>query len=336
MEMNQRDLRQPWLQHLWLELTSACNLHCGHCYSKSGPHKPLTEDMQFDDWSRVLDDAHHMCCRSVQFIGGEPTIIPFFKDLLQYSRNVGIDDLEVFTNATRIKESTLDVIQSTDSSVACSFYSSDPSVHDKITARSGSFSKTIDNIARILERGINLRVAIIEMDLNSGHAAAAQEVLEQLGVDRERIRVDFVRPFGRASTANGNRYKGLCGQCWKGRLCIAPDGSAYPCIMSRDFLVGNVLETGLEALLTGAQLQHIRKDIASHLPAVTTSCTPMDCTPNRYCGPDGLCGPGYVDADEIQSSCTPMDCTPNRYCGPDGLCGPGVVEKERPFGERPR
>jgi radical SAM protein with 4Fe4S-binding SPASM domain len=285
--------------------------------------------MGVHDWIEVLSDAYAAGCRSVQFIGGEPMIVPYLSDLLTHAHELGFHEIEVFTNATRTTNGVLSALRSTGAKLACSFYSADGSVHDRIVARAGSFERTLEGIDRILATGLDLRVGIVEMDANRGHGTAARRLLESRGVSSDRISHDHLRPVGRGRDAvEQDRTQGLCGQCWKGRLCVTPKGEAYPCIMSRDFPVGNVLEEGLTQLLRGAALNKARNEIAEAQSLADSSCTPMDCTPNRFCGPDGLCGPGrvdVVDAPNRNASCTPMDCVPNRFCGPDGLCGPGRI-----------
>src|SRR5438045_3225579 len=72
---------EPGLRFLWLELTGRCNLHCVHCYADSSPtsnHGTMTTH----DWEVVLDQAQELGVRKVQFIGGEPTLHPGFRELV--------------------------------------------------------------------------------------------------------------------------------------------------------------------------------------------------------------------------------------------------------------
>lgn len=328
----------PRLQHLWLELTAACNLECHHCYTRSGPHRRLRGAMGLAEWQQLLIEARETDCPSIQFIGGEPTIFPDFPALLAFAHDLDFPQIEVFTNATRITPRLVDALQATGTRVACSFYSDNPAAHDHITARPGSFERTVSGIESLLAHDVSLRVGIVEMKANQGHGPAASDFLQALGVRPERITFDGMRPVGRGLEQTTNRRKattkteGLCGQCWKGRLCVTPSGDSYPCIMSRRFPVGNVLQGGLNAVLDGPRLLAARGAIENALPENDSSCTPQDCTPNRYCGPDGLCGPGVVHPESMQSSCIPDDCTPNKYCGPDGLCGPGRINPRTGFG----
>ncbi len=289
------------LNHLWLELTAACNLNCSHCYADSGPHRNLRSKVSRNLWVSILNDARDYGCSSVQFIGGEPTISPDFQHLLEAAHQSGFSQIEVFTNATRLSDDLLNSISRNAASVACSFYSADPQVHDQITRRTGSFLRTVKGIQNTIALGLKLRIDIVETSENVGHASDAASFLHDLGLDESLIHIDSIRPVGRAAAGLQDETAGLCGQCWKGRLCITPDGTAFPCVMSRSFPVGNVLNGGLKPILNAKALLDARKTISSS-KSNSVSCIPTDCVPNKYCGPDDLCGPGKIRPDEVSNA----------------------------------
>jgi hypothetical protein len=135
-----------------------------------------------------------------------------------------------------------------------------------------------------------------------------------------------MREFGHGENILGQsaRLSGLCGHCWNGRLCIAPDGAAYPCVMARKWPVGDVLRTSLADIVRDARLEDVRKTIFDTvwLPKVTSkranssaggkpeppSPSP-DCTPG--CAPDQClqtCSPELHTCGPV--SC-PQSCDPN-------------------------
>ena len=99
------------LSFLWLEITAKCNLLCSHCYAESGPRGDLHGNMAYGDWTRVIDEAAELGCRSVQFIGGEPTLHPRLADLVDHANHRGFDFIEVQTNATRIGQELVGCFQ---------------------------------------------------------------------------------------------------------------------------------------------------------------------------------------------------------------------------------
>ena len=87
------------LEMVWLELTTRCNLHCRHCYADAGPAAPAQGRMALDDWRAAIDEALDLGVRAVQFIGGEPTLHPHFRELLAHAARASLELIEVYTNA---------------------------------------------------------------------------------------------------------------------------------------------------------------------------------------------------------------------------------------------
>jgi hypothetical protein len=98
--------------------------------------------------------------------------------------------------------------------------------------------------------GLPIRVGVIETERNAGHAPRAIEFLRTLGVND--FRVDRVRGVGRGDPVQlggkEERYEELCGQCWRGRLCVTSGGDAFPCVFSRATWLGDV-RCGLASIL---------------------------------------------------------------------------------------
>jgi MoaA/NifB/PqqE/SkfB family radical SAM enzyme len=250
------------LDFLWLEVTSKCNLECVHCYADSGPFSPVSQGMSYDDWLRILAEAFELGCRKVQFIGGEPTIYPHLCSLLRFAKALGYDFVEVFTNATRLPDATLDTFRRFNVHVAFSLYGSRSSVHDAITQREGSFAKTIEGIQRALAVGLSVRAAIIELDINAADVEATKTLLHNLGV--ESVDVDRVRGIGRGAKtcppSGPNPFNELCGACWRGKLVVDSHGDVYPCVFSRFYRVGTAGQA-LASILRSESLLKFRSAV---------------------------------------------------------------------------
>jgi MoaA/NifB/PqqE/SkfB family radical SAM enzyme len=250
------------LNFLWLEITRRCNLTCTHCYASSGPDLPLTERMQFADWCRVIEEAHAIGCRRLQFIGGEPTIHPDLEPLLEHATRVGFRRREVFTNATLLGPDLIRTFKRLGVLVHFSFYSFDAAVHDRITGQKGSFERTVEGIRQLVARRVRVSAGIIQLPQNADQLKQTRKFLRRLGVDS--IDTDRVRGVGR-----GRRFVSrlaepggeLCGECWSGKLCIDADGDAHPCVFSRAVSVGSVLDDGIGSIVAGARLRAFRHDM---------------------------------------------------------------------------
>jgi MoaA/NifB/PqqE/SkfB family radical SAM enzyme len=293
------------LSFLWLEITAKCNLYCSHCYAESGPQGELVGNMSYGDWTRVIDEAAELGCRSVQFIGGEPTMHPRLDDLVDHANHRCFEFIEVFTNATRLGKELLGCFRRNGVHVATSFYSDDPIVHEHVTQGKGSWQRTVDGIKTAVAAGLPIRVGVIETEQNQGHGPRAIAYLKTLGV--AEVRMDRERGVGRGKRVRlgreGERYEELCGQCWKGKLCVTSSGDVFPCVFSRATRLGEV-KSGLLAVLQTAKLTDFRLKVrAMHECRLTCQpgCEPGDCPPASPCQP---------------SQCPPeCPCSPSR-CGP--------------------
>jgi MoaA/NifB/PqqE/SkfB family radical SAM enzyme len=315
------------LSFLWLEITAKCNLFCTHCYADSGPQSDLYGNMAYDDWRRVLDEAGELGCRRVQFIGGEPTMHPRLEDLVLHARYQGFDFIEVFTNATRLGRRLLGRFQRFGVHVATSFYSGDPDVHEQVTQEPGSWQRTVSGIESVLAAGLPIRVGVIETERNAGHGPRAIEFLRTLGVQNARI--DRERGVGRARLTHlggdEERYGELCGQCWKGKLCVTSSGEVFPCVFARATRLGEV-KAGLEAILRTARLTAFRQKIRGFHQA-GAGCNPAAAIPlpsgqgplGQQCNPLSTCNPNNCNPN----ACNPLDCNPlGSNCNPCNPCGP--------------
>jgi sulfatase maturation enzyme AslB (radical SAM superfamily) len=299
------------LQFLWVELTNQCNLQCSHCYAESGPNTFTRNALSSAQYRQVILDAYENGCREIQFIGGEPTLNPDLPALIQLCAALGYSLIEVFTNLTRLSDELVACFKQNGVHVATSVYASSAEIHDSITQLAGSFSHTVRNIRRLSAAGIPIRAGIIEMRENTAQTEATARFLTGLGV--QKIGTDRVRQFGRGGTSAQGDLGELCGQCADSILCVGSDGKVSPCIMSKLWSVGSLLDTSLNELLTSANLMRIRGQIHDGTiqrrkhgsqADIHAICDPKTCGPYSTCTP--TTGPG---------PCGPSGCTP---CFPKG------------------
>jgi MoaA/NifB/PqqE/SkfB family radical SAM enzyme len=286
------------VEFLWLELTDICNLKCKHCYANSGPENGNQDLLSEMDYKNIIHSAYSGGCRSIQFIGGEPTANNSLPYLIRYATALGFEFVEIFSNLVRFPECVFDVIvDSKDrSQIATSLYSYDPETHDRITGKPGSHLSTLKNIEKILAAEIPLRAAFIEMNENSGHFDRTLNFLQSIGV--RNVQSDRVRNFGRGAH-DEESIDELCGHCAGPTLCIGSDGAVSPCIMSRSWSIGNIRQSEYMDLVNSDSLKKLRSKIAKqHIETqkenndVTEKCNPCNpwanckpCPPNTHCNP---------------------------------------------------
>jgi MoaA/NifB/PqqE/SkfB family radical SAM enzyme len=202
-----------------------------------------------------MRNAYDLGCRKLQFIGGEPQLNRDFQKLLVTANTIGFEFIEVFSNLTQLDEETICYAADNGICFATSVYSDEPEAHDAITQVKSSHARTVRNLKRLIDS------ATIVINQDQAKVRRTERFLSKLGVTR--VRSAEVREFGRGEDilSRPARLEGLCGRCWSGKLCIAPDGSAYPCVMARQWPVGNVFETPLAEIVAGRSLEDMRPTI---------------------------------------------------------------------------
>ncbi|MFI0422984.1 radical SAM protein [Spongiactinospora sp. 9N601] len=275
------------------ELTNRCQLACRHCYSRSSPtegHGSMTRA----DWERLLSTAPAAGIRRVQFIGGEATMYPDFLPLADHALSVGLE-LQVFTNLYRVTAVQWELFSRPKVTVATSYYSDQADLHDKVTGRPGSHQRTRAAIVAALERGIPLKVAIVEL-FDGQRAGEAHAEMAALGVTR-LAPVDRMRGIGRATEEMGIEadVNELCGRCGDGRAAVSWDGEVRLCVMSR-FLpsAGNIRDIDLRDILAGPAWH----DLLTQVPRPRRGdppCEPVNECPPAYDGDD--CPPAYTECE---------------------------------------
>jgi MoaA/NifB/PqqE/SkfB family radical SAM enzyme len=278
----------------------------------------------------VLDDARILGCKTVQFIGGEPTLNRQLISFARQARELGYEFIEVYTNLTILTDEMLRSFLTLNIHVATSFYSADKGIHESIINVKGSFERTVSAITSLVENGVPLRVGLIKMEQNQDCIDNAIAFLRVLGVKSDMINVDEVRSMGRGSKIKPFRSleDTLCLNRWKGKLAVLWDDSVFPCVFSRSVVIGNVLESSLASILNSDMLENFRSWAKGRQDAKSKTQEPHSlhrCGPD-YCNPDNACSPAHprnpVCNPHVKTlKCGPHSCSPNG-CIPDSPCVP--------------
>ncbi|MFD7131293.1 radical SAM protein [Streptomyces sp. NPDC059894] len=272
------------IRSLELEITGKCQLTCTHCLSESSP-QATNGRMTPEDWCAVITDAAALNIRTIQLIGGEPTVHPHWQKFTELGLSLGLH-VEVYSNLFHVRDEWWGVFSRDGVTLGTSYYSDDPEEHDKITGRAGSYARTRSNIRKAVTRGIPIRAGIVQVHPQQRIAEARAE-LEAMGVTN--INTDRVRAVGRAMLPGTKpALSEMCGRCTRGRAAVLPNGDLAGCVLSRDFPAGNVRTTPLAELLGGEAWT----ELAARIPAPRAACTPDD---SSDCDPAGTeaCDPAY-------------------------------------------
>ncbi|GHA93253.1 radical SAM/SPASM domain-containing protein [Streptomyces termitum] len=275
----------PGIKSLELEITGKCQLTCTHCLAESSP-QASHGDMTAEDWCAVIRDAVELGIGTIQLIGGEPTVHPQWRKFTELGLSLGLH-VEVYSNLFHVAPAWWELFEREGVTLGTSYYSDDPTEHDRITGRPGSYVRTRANIREAITRGITLRAGIVDI-LPGQRVTEARAELESMGV--EHITTDRARAVGRARLpGQAPTLTEMCGRCTRGRAAILPNGDLAGCVLSRDFPAGNVRETRLGNLLGGKEWAELSAMVP---PLRADACPPND---SGDCDPANTeaCDPAY-------------------------------------------
>ena len=266
-QAKQRALRlaQPLSVHL--ELTYVCNWRCVFCYN---PRHHDRKRLSVPEWERVLDELRQLGTLTLTLTGGEPLAHPEFFAIAGAARQRAFS-LRLFTNGSLITDEVADRLAALRlSGVELSLHGATAAVHDRATARAGSFEALFAGVDRLAARGVPLVLktpltalneheleAMIDLVAARGHIYRLDPVLtpkddgdksplaytaSPTGVQRLMQRMKDV---GQLPTVTGRTEGGV--NCGLGRLTMAidPEGNVFPCLQWRQSSLGNVREQSL-------------------------------------------------------------------------------------------
>lgn len=283
------DSNETRLNFVWFEIISdRCNEACLHCYGcclpkQKGNYQHLTipastgRKLTFEEWKKCIEGAYNLGCRRGQLIGGEPLLYKgengeTVLDLADFMVKLGYTFVEIYTNGTLLTPDKIKRIKALNLHVAVSLYSLDSAVHDLITQTPGSHKLTKQAITWLKDAGVPTRVEIVLMRQN-------QQTIDQTLLYRDSLGVggsspDPLRPSGRGENASllpdieylarfGLRLKPnfktsrkalehnqRSNSCLDGKITITDTGNVLPCIFARKHVLGNVVVSSLQSIIT--------------------------------------------------------------------------------------
>ena len=249
------------IQFAWIEITQNCNLTCRHCYEESSK-KVQKSDMKLSSFKLAIDCLHNIRTERIQLVGGEPILHNRIEDMLEYAVDK-FKSIEIFTNGTMLTNHLLDRIKHYGASLAFSVYSEDPVIHDYVTLTDGSFKSTFLNVESALSKGIEVRIASIEMrgvpkfqftNLNVTHRSDLPRLTGRANLSlysRSMLKKKLITKKSFKEPISPENYfrNRKNHNCFGKRLYIDVDLNVYPCAMERRVSYGNLFSKSISEML---------------------------------------------------------------------------------------
>lgn len=153
---NFRRLSGGGISRLFVELLSGCNLTCSHCYAhhEVNHHHLRDVDRLLDHMSEAVDLGVH----KIDLTGGEALIFPGLRRILEHLTKLNVP-VNLYSNLTLLDDKRINYLgHQSISSVITSIDALTPEVHDRFRGKPGAWHKTMENIQKLVDAGIPVRV----------------------------------------------------------------------------------------------------------------------------------------------------------------------------------
>jgi hypothetical protein len=180
-----------------ITLSLRCNNDCVFCYNREDKeeHEALEEALVLG----LIDEAAARGCDSLNFIGGEVTILPYFLRVLAYAGE-RFERVSINSNGRRFCDRAFAeaCVDAGLTNVDVSLHGAEPVIHDGVSRTHGAFEQTtagLRNLATLRDEGrapsLRLSVTTLVLDWTYPHLAALGPLLAALGVTGWRIKYAY-------------------------------------------------------------------------------------------------------------------------------------------------
>ena len=172
-----KNLNDPLTTRTRLFTGYTCNIDCKFCFYRGMKPKDIKEDIY-----KQIELAKEYGITDFDISGGEPTILPYWFDLLGYLVRKEFRKIAVITNGYKL--SNIEFFQkSIDhglNEVLFSLHAPDETMHDNLTGVKGSFKKVMKGIENALELGILLRINTVVTNDNYKHMTEMAKLVNNI------------------------------------------------------------------------------------------------------------------------------------------------------------
>jgi MoaA/NifB/PqqE/SkfB family radical SAM enzyme len=179
-----------------IQLGHLCNNRCVFCVSGALTH---TGEAPFLDESELLARLRRARAEGhtrVTLLGGEPTIQPYFMDVVREAVALRFDEIVIFSNGSKPGRTDLiDEVIATGGRFEWrfSFQGATREAHERTTRRKGSFEQLVRSLGRVRARGQRATVNMCIVRQNFESLPAFPSLLMPHGVSQ--LHVDMLNPY---------------------------------------------------------------------------------------------------------------------------------------------
>lgn len=310
------------LLKLSIHLSRRCNYRCSYCYVHHG-YSSLSSPLGYDDWVRLVKEAHSIGVQKVNILGGEPLCEPYLEPLLKNITGLGMKAV-IYTNGSLVDDTWLDRIV-TYKPLLIFKYDSDDITYFRHTCQEQYRLKDIEDRMRLcVKRGLRVIAfttltrknvdsidGIIQGALDVGALPAFERYLPVAddAINREldisddqyfRAAQEITRRFQQVfkEWMAAVRIAGRGCGCYSDIIAVTPNGQVLPCpYLPDEASLGDVREDSL------AQIR--QRMLAKKYPGVQSDPECRSCEYKHVCA-GGCYTYSYLKKGTYDRHCTKM------------------------------
>ncbi len=179
-----------------IQLSHLCNNRCVFCVSGRNTHDKLAPIVPLEQLLGPLRAARQKGYRKVTILGGEPTILPTFLDVVREAVALGFDEIVLFSNGTRLhRPELLEQVLATGGNFEFrfSFQGATRESHERTTRRKGSWAQLLASVDAVLARGRRVTANMCVVASNYDDVPRFAELLLPRGITQ--LHLDMMNPY---------------------------------------------------------------------------------------------------------------------------------------------
>ena len=167
-------------------ITDKCNCNCRHCFH-AVDNTTHRNEFSLEDAMRLLEEMKDCGIRSVNLTGGEPTLYPWFRELVKGIRDLGLVLNTLITNGSLLTPEFLSYIKELHPRVLVRLSFDGIGWHDWMRQHPGSEEKTLEAIRRCRAAGLEVHINTNVHRRNRDVIFDSVKMLAEMGVGRIRL-----------------------------------------------------------------------------------------------------------------------------------------------------
>jgi radical SAM protein with 4Fe4S-binding SPASM domain len=164
---------EPSLRYLELQITSACNLRCGHCYINNNAREELSPRRVRD----VLVEFEEMQGLRVMLTGGEPLLHPGFDEINEMLPDFFLRKV-LFTNGILLRKDLLKALKVDEIQISIDGLEK---AHDAVRG-SGAFNSSMQALRQALDAGFDVSVSTMVHRENLVDFDSMERMFKEMGI----------------------------------------------------------------------------------------------------------------------------------------------------------